>query len=408
MADSRSRFQALDGWRGVCALLVAFFHLPVRLERTANPFFAHAWLFVDFFFVLSGFVIAHAYGRRLAKFPDFAVFIIKRIGRLWPLHVTLLGVLVAMEFGRLALSSWYGTANRAAFTGNYSVLLLLQNLTLLQVLRPEPLMSWNGPSWSITVEFWTYVIFALVMISTAKHRLVVKAAIIVASVTILLSCTTAGMDVTAWLAFFRCFFGFFTGQILYRVSLSATSVRWQSGWSGALSTFLEACCVLCVVGFVTAAPGAGCTILAPIVFAAVIYVFAPERGGISRVMTTKLFGVLGQYSYSIYMVHTLVIAAVLASLRIMEKLDHARLIISEANPDGSSLYLIEFGNEFTMLLLTVAVLTTIVLIAHFTCNLIERPGQTYFSRLAAKARSKLEAPLPASSDLYTYPHEPNP
>ena len=52
------RFQVLDSWRGICALLVALFHFPTASAISQSRFIASSYLFVDFFFVLSGFVIA--------------------------------------------------------------------------------------------------------------------------------------------------------------------------------------------------------------------------------------------------------------------------------------------------------------------------------------------------------------
>src|SRR5258708_14456580 len=63
------RFRALDSWRGICALLVAAHHLEARGFIYWQPLVRNAWLFVDFFFVLSGFVIAHAYGANLSHGP---------------------------------------------------------------------------------------------------------------------------------------------------------------------------------------------------------------------------------------------------------------------------------------------------------------------------------------------------
>lgn len=59
------RFLVLDSWRGICALLVALFHFPTSSIISQSAFVGGSYLFVDFFFVLSGFVIASSYdGRR--------------------------------------------------------------------------------------------------------------------------------------------------------------------------------------------------------------------------------------------------------------------------------------------------------------------------------------------------------
>jgi peptidoglycan/LPS O-acetylase OafA/YrhL len=89
------RFAALDGWRGIRALLVALHHLRLDGHAYDVPAIRNAYLFVDFFFVLSGFVISHAYSRKVDSFRNILVFVVRRFGRLWPLRmVVLMGFLM--------------------------------------------------------------------------------------------------------------------------------------------------------------------------------------------------------------------------------------------------------------------------------------------------------------------------
>jgi peptidoglycan/LPS O-acetylase OafA/YrhL len=382
--DSRLRFRALDGWRGVCAVLVALFHLPVKSTITGLPFFTNAWLFVDFFFVLSGFVIAHAYGGRVADASDAAVFAVKRIGRLWPLHVAVLACMVAMEFARFTLLGWYGAVNRAPFTGGSSIPLIVQNLFLVQAVRPEPMMSWNAPSWSISVEFWAYVLFAIVALASARRAAALKAIIAIGAGVVVWRCSNDGMDVVAWLGFFRCFFGFFTGQLLYQLFARPRSLAWQRRWSAGGATILELFGIACVVAFVSLVHRSDASIAAPLLFAAVIYVFAPERGAVSRLMRTRVFDRLGRFSYSIYMVHMLVIAASLAVIRLTERIAHVRMMTVEVDGSGSPVTLIDFGGEVAMLCLAVAILGAVVTVSAATWRWIEQPGQAFFNRLARR------------------------
>ena len=111
-----SRFRALDGWRGICALLVAAHHVEVHGWLYWQPLIRNAWLFVDFFFVLSGFVIAHAYGERLGKTHEIGVFVARRLGRLWPLHVAVLLALIALELAHFAIGQTPAAADSTAFT----------------------------------------------------------------------------------------------------------------------------------------------------------------------------------------------------------------------------------------------------------------------------------------------------
>ncbi|RVA95930.1 acyltransferase, partial [Mesorhizobium sp. M7A.F.Ca.CA.004.02.1.1] len=84
------RFLVLDSWRGICALLVALFHFPTGSTISQSAFIGSSYLFVDFFFVLSGFVIASSYGDRLNQPEQVARFALVRFGRIYPLHLLML------------------------------------------------------------------------------------------------------------------------------------------------------------------------------------------------------------------------------------------------------------------------------------------------------------------------------
>src|SRR5260370_10521059 len=88
-------FRVLDSWRGIAALLVALFHLNVYSAIYSLDFFRNAYLFVDFFFVLSGFVITHSYGGRMGTRESVGTFAIRRFHRLCALHsIVLLAVVL--------------------------------------------------------------------------------------------------------------------------------------------------------------------------------------------------------------------------------------------------------------------------------------------------------------------------
>src|SRR5262249_28829215 len=89
-----SRYIALDGWRGICAIGVALHHFPQIFLFSNAPLFRSGWLFVDFFFVLSGFVITHAYGGKLRSASSTLEFMTRRFFRLYPLHLFILILLL--------------------------------------------------------------------------------------------------------------------------------------------------------------------------------------------------------------------------------------------------------------------------------------------------------------------------
>lgn len=147
------------GLRGVAALLVLFFHVrtPENLELHfgfADAFSKFGMLGVDVFFVLSGFILTHVYGARFADGPNRAglrAFGIARFARIYPLHV----VTTFLMLGAYAMARHAGV--EPTETSGYSWSGLLLGLALMQewfgVVAPNP------GSWSISVEFASYLIF---------------------------------------------------------------------------------------------------------------------------------------------------------------------------------------------------------------------------------------------------------
>jgi hypothetical protein len=301
------RFHVLDGWRGVAALLVALERLHAHGVFYSLPIIRHGYLFVDFFFVLSGFVVAHAYLDRLKDGTSGVGFAIRRFGRLWPLHVAVLGLFVLVEFLRLALG--VGAPGEAApFTGDNSLGALVANLFLVHALGLYDGLTWNMPSWSISTEFWTYMVFALVALLGRAHLLAIAAAIVLVSLAIVGAYSPKAMDTTFDVAIFRCLAGFFVGVATYmafRRFHAATEAT-----VGARAHLLEAAVLVGAYLFITLAGRSLASLAAPVVFAAVVYVFAFEKGFVSRAMSNRLFEALGAWSYSIYMTAFLVVLMV--------------------------------------------------------------------------------------------------
>jgi peptidoglycan/LPS O-acetylase OafA/YrhL len=144
----KDRFISLDTLRGVCAVFVAIFHFSTDATITAIPFIHHGFLFVDFFFVLSGFVIAANYGAKLQSGFPLGKFMSLRFWRLYPLHLFVL----LLYAGLVAVKGAGNTYPASGF--------VLSGL-LLQIFSDGQLGNWNLPSWSIAAEMWAYLVFAV-------------------------------------------------------------------------------------------------------------------------------------------------------------------------------------------------------------------------------------------------------
>lgn len=339
----RERFVALDSWRGICALLVVLFHFPVSGVIRALPLVANGYLFVDFFFVLSGFVIATAYEGRLGATNGAWRFLVRRFGRLWPLHVTILATFVSISL----------------FRGNFdadeqhSASSVVTNLLMIHGLGLEPSLTWNGPSWSISVEWALYAIFAA--LSLIPWRRAVYAVLVVVGVLVLLFKAPYQAASTYDFGLFRGLAGFFAGALLTRLPRARVGFGAEVAVSALLVVFVWMGELL---------------FLAPFVFALSVYIFAWSDGPISRVLQLRPFVLLGDWSYSTYMVHTL-IAAVIWNL--------AHPLGLTASAASGHLK----GSVPLELVLAAAYLSATILVSAVTYSVVEKPGRQWFNRLAS-------------------------
>ena len=150
-------FLTLDALRGVAALAVVAFHTAGFFGKQAFP---HGYLAVDFFFMLSGFVIAYAYQKKLDEGWSTASFMKARLIRLYPLY--LVGLLLGIVFRFLPLHS--GTNH---FSGMESAALILLGLLILPAppLRghDSAMFPFNTPSWSLHYEILANLLHALLL-----------------------------------------------------------------------------------------------------------------------------------------------------------------------------------------------------------------------------------------------------
>ena len=370
-SPANQRFDVLDALRGLCALLVVFFHLPVSSHIHALPLTRHGYLFVDFFFVLSGFVIAHAYGGRLASVRDVGPFIAKRLGRVWPLHAVMLAVFIGLELCRL----WFHFDSAPPFVRDRSVEAIFTNLLLIQSFNIHDYLTWNGPAWSISVEMGAYVLFAALMVLAPRRFVPLSLVIVVAGALIVLNFAPRFMNTTYNFGFPRAAYGFFLGCLVHRVWRMTPPT-----FSPVVASWLQAACLIVVGVYVSYAEGPW-TVAAPLFFAASIWIFAEERGLVSRALSVRPMLALGHWSYSIYMVHMFLITIMLIVARKTSFMPGGRRI--------------DFGSIWLNDLFALAVIGVIVGVSVLTYRFIEIPGRDTVNAWLARRTSK--SPKPAEA-----------
>lgn len=369
-----NRFDVLDSFRGICALLVAFMHLQALHHFYFSPFVRHSFLFVDFFFVLSGFVIAHAYRQRLHTSRDAARFVVRRFGRVWPLHIAVLIALILAQLAALAAQSGGIRMPKAPFTDNWSIDSIVSNILLLQSLGVHHHGTWNLPSWSISAELWAYLTFAAVVLLARKQLVLVSALLVAIGLAVILRYSPDFIDATYDFGYFRCIAGFFTGVL---VEYFWRPIR----LSRKTATTIEIAVLLGVIAFVTYGGGTIFSLAAPFVFGLTVFLFASETGAVSQLLRTKPFRALGLWSYSIYMVHSIYYLVLLRNgPRVLEQVLHAPLMANVPH-EGELRPVLAVGGMYGTDLVAIGYLVAVVATAAITYRFIEDPARRWFYAL---------------------------
>ena len=386
-APAAERYVVLDSWRGICAILVALFHFPLQWHFQSTTFVRGSWLFVDFFFVLSGFVIAHAYAGKISTRQDLVAFVIRRFGRLWPLHFALLIFVLGAALIKFTARGM-GAGIEITSNANNTPYSFLTNLLFLHSFGLHDTVTWNTPSWSISAEFLTNLMFGVAFLLAPWGRIPVALALAAVGAVDLLVFSEKNIDTSAQFGLFRCMYGFFIGYVIYRIAVAEgmPSLRGRR----AASVF-EFACVIAIALFVALASGSRWQMLAPFVFAVAIWVFAAEQGIVSRLLKMPAIAIIGLLSYSIYMTHQIIIAMVNNGVQI-----GAKLVSKNAVGSWEADF---FANPWWMDVVVVVFIAAMIAAGWCTYNLIEVPWRRRFNKIAGGISPKREiVPLGVSLD----------
>lgn len=312
-ADSKPHYELLDGLRGVAALFVIWYHVfegfaTSPIDQRLN----HGYMAVDFFFILSGFVIGYAYDDRWKTTMTTKNFFKRRLIRLHPM-VVLGAVLGAITFCIQGSVQWDGTKVATSMV----MVALLLNLFLIPAVPgtgPEvrgngEMYPLNGPSWSLFFEYIGNILYALFLhkLSTKVLRIVVVLAGIGLASFAVFNLSGFGHLGVGWSlvdynligGFLRMFFAFSIGMLMSR-NFKPVKIR-GAFWI----------CSLVLIAFLSVPHIGGlespwmngiydsvCTI---IVFPMLVYLGA--SGATTDKTSSKICKFLGDISYPVYIVH---------------------------------------------------------------------------------------------------------
>lgn len=209
MSTAAPRLAPLDGLRGLAACGVAFLYHPkilfapaliAALPQPVRWFADWGWTLVDLFFVISGYIFAHVYlsgeGLKRGQLIDFTV---ARFARLYPLHLVMLLACAVL------LPDEPGNTLHAFFI----------HLVMMQQFVQPVGHTFDGPTWSISVEVICYVLFAM---AAVREPRVLRAVSIVAVLVALAHFCVQGRAGGPWVGdgVPRGLLGFFMGQLLWQ------------------------------------------------------------------------------------------------------------------------------------------------------------------------------------------------
>jgi peptidoglycan/LPS O-acetylase OafA/YrhL len=214
---AKHHFGLLDGLRGVAAVAVVIFHFMELIRPDyKDSFIAHAYLAVDFFFCLSGFVIAYAYDSRIKEI-GFTAFLKLRFIRLHPL-VIIGSVIGLMSFTLDPFSNLY-----QKYSADLPTMFAASSLMIPYPLVHERyfnLYHLNPPSWSLFWEYIANIFYGLFLFKIADKHLWIF--VIIAAGAIFYEANTSGNLAVGWGGDnvrgggIRILYSFLAGILLYR------------------------------------------------------------------------------------------------------------------------------------------------------------------------------------------------
>ncbi|WP_270938629.1 acyltransferase family protein [Falsiroseomonas oryzae] len=294
MTSARRYLPALDGLRGLAAIWVFALHLL----DTGGHHWTPGYLGVDLFFVLSGFVLSHAYAGGLRTVPDYRRFLHARVARIYPLHlVTLLTMAGLVVLWPAFAGTYPDPARRFGWDAFLAQLLLVQNWVHF---LPT---SWNAPAWSLSAEWAAYLAFPAVLFAASRGRRPFALAMgCMATMLLVLVAAGAPGGGTGAPAMVRVAFGSLAGCLVHRAYVTGVTLP-------PLATTLAAATLLGIAHI------PGLAMLGTLAFPPLVLLCARGEGALARLCATRLAVWVGVISYSLYLWHWIVIQVAARTLK---------------------------------------------------------------------------------------------
>lgn len=224
----KPHFQILDGLRGVAALMVVIFHIfEAHATSHFDQIINHGYLAVDFFFLLSGFVIGYAYDDRWGKMT-IGDFFKRRLIRLQPMVV--LGSVIGAIFYYFQESDLWPIISQVSV--GHMLLIMVLGIFMIPGTPSMDIRGWqetyplNGPAWSLFFEYIANILYAIGIRKLPKAALALLVLLAGGALVHFAVTNSSGDVVGGWalngeqlrVGFTRLTYPFFAGLLLYRTA----------------------------------------------------------------------------------------------------------------------------------------------------------------------------------------------
>jgi peptidoglycan/LPS O-acetylase OafA/YrhL len=287
----------LTALRFIFAFMVLMSHFII-FSKSEAPFLYHlfyeGYVGVSFFFVLSGFILAYSYQERfISGSVGKRTFYISRIARIYPMHVVcvLIYIWIRKDF---PVDSHY-------------IATLFKYLSLTQAYTELQQPTFNAASWSLSCELFFYLLFPFIIawLSKSRRSLIACFGLFVAVVAVV-TFRSESNEFYDWLLYISPYFrivDFGIGIVLFNICRSGVFNKWRKRIPPTpleLSAILLSVVFYCAAYYIPQAYRHAMWYWVPISF--LIYVFYYQAGRISKFLSTKTWVLLGEISFSFYLV----------------------------------------------------------------------------------------------------------
>lgn len=292
-----------------------------------------------------------------------------RIFRVFPLRLSILAIFLFLEGARAVVGAYGLSIGGQPFTGHLAASQIFPNATLLQAWLPwtDPL-SFNAPSWSISIEIYMYLMFAASLMLSAYRPAVCFA---LAGCALYLNATWSDLITLEAQRGIACFFA---GSCAY-LTFCAIEARWRP--RRVIACAAKIACILAVVSLLTI--GISSEIIAVALFSCLVFGFAFEEGPVSLILKSRISKRAGELSFSIYMIHYFIIIIVTHSLMMCTKLMSRSLVV-----ESGAIRFIDLGNRVANNLFAALIVAVVIAFAFITLRYVERPGRALGKICSAK------------------------